>query len=219
MVLTHLVRRGGAGRGSRAGRIGEAARRDGARLRAGPQHGSGAGRGGAGRGAQVLARRRSAKRQGEAGPARWKRGRRWRRPSARASIGPTARILPPRRSCSSPPCATVSPEGPAPQQNSQHETIEPARPRRRGGRGGVPPPKAPPPQRAPVGPPRAFVAQSAHREHPLDRACPSAPLYGSAPALPSASIGPFLSPAARLSARTSHVNMSCPKRQARSVDS
>ncbi len=68
MVLPHLVRRGGA---PGAGQRGGAARRDGARLRAGPQQGSGT-PGGAG---AWRARRRSAKRQGEAGPARWKRGR------------------------------------------------------------------------------------------------------------------------------------------------
>jgi hypothetical protein len=139
--------------------------RGGMRRASGPGPSMAAERGGAGRGAQVLARRRSAKR--EAGPARWKRGRRWRRPSARVYIGPTARILPPRRSCSSPPCATVSPEGPAPQQNSEHKTIEPARPRRGGGGGGgggpPPPPLGPPFRRSTraVCPPREFITPSA----------------------------------------------------------
>lgn len=98
MVLTHLVRRGGAP--GAAGRIGEAARRDGARLRAGPQHGSGAGRGGAGRGAPAGAVRSGKARRG-------RRGGREGVPAARASIGHTARIRRPRRSCSSAQCATV----------------------------------------------------------------------------------------------------------------
>jgi hypothetical protein len=104
------------------------------RRASGPGPSMAAERGGAGRGAQVLARRRSAKR--EAGPARWKRGRRWRRPSARVYIGPTARILPPRRSCSSPPGlagalggADQRPAPRAPGQNQRPAPRAPERPR------------------------------------------------------------------------------------------
>jgi hypothetical protein len=94
------ARRGAGGRGSGAGRIGEAARRDGARLRAGPQHGSGAGRGVAWRGAPAGAVRSGKARRGL-------RGGREGVPAARASIGHTARIRRPRRSCSSAQCATI----------------------------------------------------------------------------------------------------------------
>ena len=63
-------------------------------------------------------------------------------PAARASIGLTARISRPPRACPSAPCATVSPEGAgtASRLNSEQDlalAIEPALPRRGGGR---PPP-------------------------------------------------------------------------------
>jgi hypothetical protein len=78
-----------ARRGSGAGRIGEAARRDGARLRAGPQHGSGAGRGVARPPAQCEAARR-----GGAGEVEERASPLRARPSAtpHASVGPAAHV-------------------------------------------------------------------------------------------------------------------------------
>ena len=161
--------------------------------------GSGAGRGGAHRCGPA-----GAVRSGKAGL-----GRRGGReggaggPSARASIGPTARIRRPRRrSCPSAPCATVGPEQAGAVWNSEQDralTISRRGYAVRGGGSGGDPPLA-----------QGCYAQaatlerarpSARRAHPLDRACPSAPLYGSAPALPSASVGPCLSCAARVCMR------------------
>ncbi len=175
MVLTHLVRRGGApGAGQRGRRIGEAARRDGARLRAGPQHGSGAGRGGAGRGAPAGAERSGKARRG-------RRGGREGVPAARASIGHTARIRRPCRSCTS-ECATVG--------RRRHPADWPLAGARHGGQTD---------RRAVWLAGRGWSAG----QQLVDRGpcVAGVPLYASVCA----------------AVRTSHVNMRCPKRQARLV--
>ena len=126
-------------------------------------------RSGAGRGGAWRARRRSAKRQGEAGPARWKRGR----PRC-------ARVHRPHRTHpSAPPLMSVS-------------AVRDRRPRSRLSPGGLTAGRGQ--ARWPDGP-------SARRARPLERARPSAPVYDSAPALPSQSVGPCLSCAARVCMR------------------
>ena len=143
--VEQLVRRSWAERGSGAGRIGEAARRDGARLRAGPQHGS-AGRCETGRtGAGSLVQCEAAGRGAAARPARWERGQHRQPRCARVHRPHRAHpSAPPRLSiaCPSAPCAAVGPEGAEAVRNSEQDrvlTIEPARPRLGGDRGGSPP--------------------------------------------------------------------------------
>ncbi len=163
----------------------------------------------------MRARRRSAKRQGWAGPARWKRGRR-RWPLC-------VRVHRPHRAHpSAPPLMSVSavrdrrPRGSrscAEQRagsGADHRTD--ANTQEGGGSGGVPPPRGPPPKvarrrqprrsararrpgarvRRTVGPARASVGT---------RVSVSPVVRGSAPAVTSASVGPCLSRAARVGLR------------------
>ena len=129
-------------------------------------------RGGAGRGV--------AHRCGPAGAVRSGKVRRGRRggreggaggPAVSASIGHTACIRRPRRSCPSPPCATVGPEEAGAARNSEQDralTIEPARPRRGKG-GGVEGGGVPPPRLRGAGSHAGDARPSARRAHPLDR--------------------------------------------------
>ena len=137
---------GEAGRGG-AGRIGEAARRDGARLRAGPQHGS-AGRCEPGRTGVGPLRCGKAGRGGGAGEVEERAAFKHRQPRCARVHRPHRAhpSAPPRLSiaCPSAPCAAVGPEGAEAVRNSEQDrvlTIEPARPRL----GGGPPPGSPPP--------------------------------------------------------------------------
>ena len=181
--------------------------------------GSGAGRGGAHRCGPA-----GAVRSGKAGL-----GRRGGReggvggPSARASIGPTARIRRPRRrSCPSAPCATVGPEQAGAVWNSEPEqdralTIEPALLRSAGGGSGEIPQVATrrqPGRSARARRPAARIRWIARVRRPLCTV-----LRRLCRALPLARVCRARRASVCAAVRSSHVSMRCPKRQARPVHS